>query len=1194
MKRCFTKPLSLLLALALALALSPGAFGQSSGVTLTVDPPGPINLIVGESVTLTAHVSPEGTQVYWNTTYGNVDIEDRGDGTAVVTANNATTATNPVRITVTTDAGDGPTQTVLIHIASLNLVRSVSIRPTSPSVTVGETVQLYADLTPANPASDPSYPTVKWKSMNTAIATVDEDTGLVHGIHPGTVEITATAVDSNHAMGSCLLTVTNESTVSSVRFNTTNVSIAEGDTYTGLYATVTMDDGTVYRTDLDGSASEVTWSPSESGVVSVDENGKITGTGTGKITLTASRDSKSDTCTVTVSGMELKRGSSNLTAITLYENESQEFTIVPHQDAEKVISWNVVPEIPGIAEVSGADTDRIITGVKAGSTTIVCTGYLTVEDVTVNSGSQSRVITFTESFTVTVLPIRFRSTTISTGMTLPFTYVTDRINTLSQRINGSRLSYLTGLSVSTSEGTLYYNYVAESDTGGGVATLDRYYLGNAGDQQLDRVSFVPRSGFTGTATITYTAYSTNGVYFRGDFEVPVQQGTANGAIIAYTAIDGAPVQFEAEDFNMQSQAINNRQITYVNFSLPSSTQGSLQYNRLDESMFEGAVSATTKYYRSSAPGIDNVWFVPRSGFSGMVTINFTGVDAAGVSLQGIIRINVTGPNVISGREIRYTLDRGQRVYLNPSDFSNASYNATTAQLNYIILNSLPSSNAGVMYYGSGTNNRANTGTSYYLGAYASGYGSPRYIGDLCFSANSDYSGSFSIPFTGYNTNGTSFTGSIYFTVGTGSTGGNGGNVSYTVRSGETLGLRASDFSDASYSAIGMDFDYVYFNSLPSSAQGTMYFNGVTVGSTSGAYYRTGSTRLLDYVSFISATGYTGAVSLPFTSYSASGSSYNGTLTINVGSSASSSQGNVFGGSGNVSSSGNISYYSNGSPVHFSSSDFSSALAGRLSGSISTVRFTTPLATVGRLCLNYTSPTRYTMSVSDTDYSFSAISQMVFLPHAGFQGVAQIPFTARNSAGTNYNGTVTIQVTPPVSSSRFGDMAGFSWAIPAVEFLSSSNIISGTGGTTYSPGSNMRRSDFVLMLSRAFVFGTYGYYDSFMDVPEDAYYASAVAAAKSAGLVYGDKYGNFNPDGTISRQDASVILYRCLRYSGNMPTGSNDDLMYFTDRGLVSDYAIEAMGSLVRLGVLQGSNGYLNPLGLLTRAEMAVIFYRAIT
>ena len=174
-----------------------------------------------------------------------------------------------------------------------------------------------------------------------------------------------------------------------------------------------------------------------------------------------------------------------------------------------------------------------------------------------------------------------------------------------------------------------------------------------------------------------------------------------------------------------------------------------------------------------------------------------------------MRINVTGGGDVSGRDVSYTVAPGQRVYFTSGSFSTASYNANARQLSYIRIDSLPSSSQGILYYGSGS--RVSTGQNFYLETSSR---SRNLINDIYFAANSSYSGSFTIPYTGYsvsetsNTSVKSFTGQIYISVGTGTTRGSG-NVAYSVRNGDTVYFSASDFSQASFSS---SFSRSYFRS----------------------------------------------------------------------------------------------------------------------------------------------------------------------------------------------------------------------------------------------------------------------------------------------------------------------------------------------------------------------------------------------
>jgi hypothetical protein len=79
-------------------------------------------------------------------------------------------------------------------------VKSIAVTPSSPTVTVGGTVQLKATAQPAKAASS-----FVWSSSNTGVATVSSSTGLVTGVAVGTATIRAAA---GGVTGSASVTVT--------------------------------------------------------------------------------------------------------------------------------------------------------------------------------------------------------------------------------------------------------------------------------------------------------------------------------------------------------------------------------------------------------------------------------------------------------------------------------------------------------------------------------------------------------------------------------------------------------------------------------------------------------------------------------------------------------------------------------------------------------------------------------------------------------------------------------------------------------------------------------------------------------------------------------------------------------------------------------------------------------------------------
>lgn len=102
--------------------------------------------------------------------------------------------------TITVNSNNGLSSTINVTVKkSAVAVTGISVTPESATVTAGNTVQLNAEVTPAN-ADDK---TVTWSSSDTSVATVNN--GLVTGIKAGTATITATTVNGLSDM--CIVTV---------------------------------------------------------------------------------------------------------------------------------------------------------------------------------------------------------------------------------------------------------------------------------------------------------------------------------------------------------------------------------------------------------------------------------------------------------------------------------------------------------------------------------------------------------------------------------------------------------------------------------------------------------------------------------------------------------------------------------------------------------------------------------------------------------------------------------------------------------------------------------------------------------------------------------------------------------------------------------------------------------------------------
>ncbi len=167
-------------------------------------------------------------------------------------------------------------------------VNSVTVTPGTTTVVVGSTTQLSATVAAVNGAPN----TVTWESSSQATATVSQS-GLVQGVAPGTVTITARSTFDNTKSGNATITVNPPPAVNAVTIAPPAPVIVEGESL-ALTATVTA---------VGGASTAVTWTSSNQTIVSVTTGGTITGVAIGSAEITATSvfaPTVSATVTVTV------------------------------------------------------------------------------------------------------------------------------------------------------------------------------------------------------------------------------------------------------------------------------------------------------------------------------------------------------------------------------------------------------------------------------------------------------------------------------------------------------------------------------------------------------------------------------------------------------------------------------------------------------------------------------------------------------------------------------------------------------------------------------------------------------------------------------------------------------------------------------------------------------------------------------
>lgn len=174
---------------------------------------------------------------------------------------------------------------------------------------------------------------------------------------------------------------------------------------------------------------------------------------------------------------------------------------------------------------------------------------------------------------------------------------------------------------------------------------------------------------------------------------------------------------------------------------------------------------------------------------------------------------------------------------------------------------------------------------------------------------------------------------------------------------------------------------------------------------------------------------------------------------------------------------------------------------------------------------------------------------------------------------------------------FTDVASGSWYEKAVEYVTRSNLMSGTGSNKFSPDSSMTRAMLVTVLWRAEGQPEASAAAGFTDVDADSWYSTAVSWAVENGIVNGTSDTTFSPNKNITRQEIAAIIQRYAKYKG-ADVSQTADINSYTDSSSVASWASDAMAWAVKNGVITGAtNTTLAPLSNATRAQTATMLMR---
>lgn len=264
----------------------PDADGAGASATLVVEPDSAA-IGVGDDFDFDARVVDRSGAELSGYTYSwsvsdpsAASVDTEGTVTGRATANvEVSVEASPSTAEGTTVSNAAPVEVLPGQVAGL------SVSPASPTIELGDTIQLVATVTGED--GEELDRTIQWASSDTSVARTDAG-GLLIGEGDGTTSVLAQVSDASDTADVSV----DGTPAASVEVTPDSVAIGEGET--------ARLEATVYDSSGDELDRTVSWSSSNTSVVTVDPLGQIQGQVEGEALITAQSGEASGTAKVAV------------------------------------------------------------------------------------------------------------------------------------------------------------------------------------------------------------------------------------------------------------------------------------------------------------------------------------------------------------------------------------------------------------------------------------------------------------------------------------------------------------------------------------------------------------------------------------------------------------------------------------------------------------------------------------------------------------------------------------------------------------------------------------------------------------------------------------------------------------------------------------------------------------------------------
>ncbi|WP_416297146.1 S-layer homology domain-containing protein [Paenibacillus illinoisensis] len=179
----------------------------------------------------------------------------------------------------------------------------------------------------------------------------------------------------------------------------------------------------------------------------------------------------------------------------------------------------------------------------------------------------------------------------------------------------------------------------------------------------------------------------------------------------------------------------------------------------------------------------------------------------------------------------------------------------------------------------------------------------------------------------------------------------------------------------------------------------------------------------------------------------------------------------------------------------------------------------------------------------------------------------------------------ISVEAAVSKQQFQDI-NTSYAKEAITHLVSEGIAAGTSETRFEPKKAVTRAEFATFAVRLLgLKPVKNNISPYSDTRTTAWYYGNVSAMTNLSILEGKGQGTFQPNASITREEAAALLVRMLKQT----SGSTGLLSTtYVDASDISVWAKPYVQKVYQLGLMRGSDGLFRPQDQVTREEAAVM------